>query len=279
MGSGSVALAFATLAVFASVTAPRAGTAASGDLCGPDGLCRVAQGTYRLLPPPDWGGQSPLPSVLYFHGYGRSSKTVVENDDLVDAVHNAGTALIVPDGRNATWAHVGSPSSARDDLAFVDAVMADADSRLPLDKDRRYAAGFSQGGSMVWDVACYRGGDFAAFLPIAGAFWEPLPKSCTVPANLRHVHGISDPVVPMEGRAIRQWRQGDVLKGVAVWRRTNGCDGEPARDETRDGLACRTWNGCDSGKTLQLCLHEGGHALRDDWLADGLDWAEEINRD
>ena len=82
----------------------------------------------------------------------------------------------------------------------MDAVRADMLQRWPVDTKRLLVSGFSIGGTMAWDLACYRGGDYTAFAPVSGAFWDPLPERCTTPVNLLHTHGTADDVVPMGGQ-------------------------------------------------------------------------------
>jgi polyhydroxybutyrate depolymerase len=176
--------------------------------------------------------------------------------------------LVLPDGLDGTWAHQGSPSRARDELAFLDAVRDDLIRRWQVDPSRLLVTGFSQGGSMVWDLACRRGRDYAAFAAVAGAFWEPLPETCDGgPLDLLHLHGTSDPVVPMTGRWIRHtWKQGDVLEGLAVLRRTDGCTSLSRPGRLGAELPCEIWDACGSGRELRLCRHEGGHMLPQGWV-------------
>ena len=248
--------------------------------CGAALACSVADGAYHAVPPAGWDGAAPLPATVFFHGYSSSARQVVDNEALVRAFSDQGVLLIVPDGRNGTWAHVGSPSSARDELAFMDAVLADAKARWPIDEDRLLVTGFSQGGSMAWDLACYRGDDYAAFAPIAGAFWEPLPRACpSGPVDLLHVHGLADTVVPMAGRPIREaFRQGDVGQGMALWRAHDGCPAAPSGSEEVAGLRCEVWDACASGRELRLCLHGGGHDLDLRWIGMIHRWAARLPR-
>ena len=63
--------------------------------------------------------------------------------------------LVLPDGIATGPGPIdGSPSQARDELAFMDAVRADLLARWPIEPNRILVTGFSQGGSMVWDLAC-----------------------------------------------------------------------------------------------------------------------------
>jgi polyhydroxybutyrate depolymerase len=243
--------------------------------------CRVEGGDYLALPPPGWDGASPLPATIFFHGYGSSAAVVASDPFFTAAFAREGVLLISPNGLGGSWAHTGSPSRARDELAFMDAVRRDLLARFPVDPDLLLVTGFSQGGSMVWELACHRGSTFApAYAPVAGAFWEPLPTTCPGgPIDLRHVHGTSDGTVPLAGRVIRgQFRQGDVFRGMAVLRATNGCaasiPGRAVVEEAADGLRCEVWDGCAvSGRELRLCLHEGGHILPESWVTAIHAWA------
>ena len=51
----------------AIIGAPRQASA-----CGPDSRCAVDGGYYLASAPADWDGQTPLPVVVYFHGWNGS---------------------------------------------------------------------------------------------------------------------------------------------------------------------------------------------------------------
>ncbi|MFX4222836.1 MAG: alpha/beta hydrolase family esterase [Thalassobaculum sp.] len=238
----------------------------------------IETGTYRAHVPASWDGATALPLLMFFHGYGQSGGVVMGNAELMDLADREGVLVIAPDGAEKRWAHQGAPARERlrDDDAFVAAVLADAKSRWPVDDARVWASGFSIGGSMAWHLACYRSELFTAFLPTAGAFWRPQPETCPAgPANLMHVHGTGDTVVPMTGRPIRDvYHQGDVLRGIASWREANGCPADPAEVSETGDLRCEIWRGCGSGKELQLCLHPGGHVIPKGYMAKAIAWAD-----
>ncbi len=232
----------------------------------------LADGTYHAVPP---AGAGPAPMLLYLHGYRQSGAGAVADPGLVAASAEAGALFVAPDGRGQTWSHVGSPAHDRDDLAFLAAVVADAERRWPVDRGRVVAAGFSQGASMVWDLACHRAGGFRAFLSVSGAFWLPYPERCpTGPVNLRHVHGLDDGVMPIHGRTIlERFTQGDLYRSFDILRRLDGCAAEPDRVD-RDGvLELQAWSSCASGRQLVLVLHPGGHVMDPAFLRSGLAWA------
>lgn len=242
--------------------------------CGRATDCPLPEGSYRVAVPEGWDGSRPLPAALYFHGWQQTAETVLRDEALAEAFSKRGVLLVVPNGLNRTWTFPGSPQQVRDDVAFALAVLDDVEARFPIDRRFVWATGFSQGGSMTWWLACAAGRRFRAFAPFAGAFWEPIPVGCAAgPANLLHVHGLDDGTVPMVGRTVAgRFRQGDVLKGMAVWRRVNGCSTEePEREWSEGAFACRAWTRCTARRVLTLCVHPGGHEVRPEWIANA--WA------
>jgi polyhydroxybutyrate depolymerase len=276
-GWALAALLAVTMAVAAACT--RGGSIEEG--CHGGAACRVATaagdfGRYYVDAPEDWDGRSPLPVIVWFHGYNGSGRAEIGNRNFVRDWTEKGYLFVAADGRGKTWSHQGSPSQARDDIAYVRAVIADVMARYPTDPRRIVAAGFSQGGSMVWSIACFIGAPFTHYAPVSGDFWQPLPSACTAgPITMRHTHGTTDTTFPMQGRAIEgRWRQGDLFRGWDVLRAADGCAADPDHTGLRAAdAACMIWSSCADGG-LQLCFHRGGHSIPRDWSATTQQWVE-----
>lgn len=267
------------LAVFVALTgvtgsALRAEPVMAGvvaDACPPADGCTVASGRYRIVLPPRAASGRAVGAIVFFHGYQETAAAVIADPALLAVARGLGVALVAPDGMGRSWSFPGSPAHDRDEFAFVGQVLDDVVARFPVDPVRLLASGFSQGGSMVWYLACRMPQRFAAFAPIAGAFWEPLPTRCEAPRPpLIHVHGTADATVPLAGRALRAGvRQGDVFRSLAILapgRCTAGW-AEAAHDGVSAGaLACRRALGCDGTALLELCLHGGGHVAEAAWV-------------
>jgi polyhydroxybutyrate depolymerase len=268
-----------TLLCLASLT-PNTGASAA---CGvPEAECPVANGFYRLALPESADG--PVPALVFLHGGGSTANSVTRNTAMLAALSARGYALIAPEGQprpsrsGKNWGVFDNRTHPRDDIAFIAEVLDDA-ARHGIDRDRVLLAGFSRGGSMVWDIACRAPGLARAYAPVSGAFWEPLPSTCEGPIDLFHSHGWADRVVPFEGRSFRNGTvvQGDLFAGLKVLRRTNGCnpdkpDAMPM--EADKGLWLRNWTSCP-GARLDLMLHPGGHGTPKGWLGRALDWFED----
>ena len=269
------------LAIAAPLAAPRAAPADQRP-CQPDNPCTVAEGDYLLVFPEHWDGTTPLPSLLFFHGHNSSALTTFRSATLRREFVDRGYLVIAPNGarrapdRPRGWPSMPLPDFTRDDLAFTDAVMADVRRRVPLDGKRILVSGFSSGGSMAWYLACYRGSAYAAFAPVAGGLRNPHPpESCPDgPVRLLHIHGFTDPTVPLEGRGIGRWHQGDVFIALDLLRRTNACRSQPDRFDMGTRYRCRIWESCESGRDIRLCLHDGGHMLPPGWATMARHWFE-----
>jgi polyhydroxybutyrate depolymerase len=242
--------------------------------CPPSGNCAIADGRYLAYPPPSWDGKTPLPTMMFLHGYSQVPENYAEPTGwFMKFGAEKGVLLILPEGQEKTWSYIGSPMENRDDAGFLGHVLDDVEARYPVERKRLWIAGFSQGASMAWYAACALGDRIAAVTPVAGAFWDPLPENCAKgPVNMLHIHGSEDQVVPMEGRPIgERWKQGDVKKSIAVMLNSNTCKGEMTPEKRSIGPMTDCTGGlstCAGGKTtkLMLCMHEGGHWITREYL-------------
>lgn len=267
-----------TIALFACTTA------ATKNDCGVGTPCSVALGEYHLAFPDAWDRRSPLPVLIFFHGHGSSGENIIKSKRLRAVFGDAGYLLAAPTGKPwpghqaRGWAARPNVAGNRDNIRFTHQVLDDIARRWQINPQQIFAAGYSSGGSMAWYLACYSGGRFAGFASIAGGLRPPLPaEQCpSGPFSLIHFHGFADRQVPLEGRRIADWHQGDVFNALALLRSGNSCRSNPTSIEKTDIYHCRIWQGCGSGKTAQFCLHDGGHFLPQGWTTRTLQWFEAL---
>ena len=239
--------------------------------CGEQTACIVDNGDYHIALPDAWKSSNTIPraAIMYFHGYNGSSKNVMRNKSMMGLANRLGVALIAPNGTGrGSWAYPGSPNQSRNEFEYVKSVRMDAIERFDLDADKLMATGFSMGGSMVWNLACHSADDFAGFAPVAGAFWNPLPQSCDGPIPFMiHIHGTADKTVPIAGRAIgTRWRQGDLWESLAILQKGEACEVQKPVPVKDGRFMCHRWNSCGSSGLVEVCLHDGGHSIRTEWI-------------
>ena len=257
--------------------------------CGEDAPCQVegpvegpaedtagdptSGGEYYLSFPAGWDGQTPLPVLVFFHGHNSSGVSVINSGGIRSAFGDHGYLVVAPNGATMpgrttrAWPARDTGGQGRDDVAFTLAVVDDVIAHYPVDESRILVGGFSAGGSMAWLMGCKVGNRFAGYVSVAGALRRPVPADACAggPFRMMHIHGFNDGQVPLEGRGIRDWHQGDVGASLALLRATNQCRSNPHAIDMGDRYWCRVWNECESGLDIEFCLHPGGHGLPAGW--------------
>ncbi len=241
--------------------------------CGPDSDCTVGDRTYRIAMPDGHDGVTPVPALVWSHGYRGSAAGVMRNGSIRRMVSDAGYALIAAQGVNGSWDLPYGPrtfdSDGSTEFAYFDAVIADAAATHTIDTAKIIASGFSAGGMMVWNLACSNPENFAGFVPISGTFWLKPPHACEGTVHsLVHIHGNQDKTVPLEGRRIRETKQGQVAASLVTYERFG--DFGSAEPYDAGELDCETRANA-AGNILDFCLFDGGHSFRTEYLKHGLD--------
>ena len=246
--------------------------------CGSDSRCEVPGGYYLAAEPDGWDGKTPLRLVVYSHGWNGTPEGSFRNKGMVRGATSRGALFVAPFAQTGYWRQMGKgrAENGRDEAAYVRAVMADIERRWPIDKSQTLASGFSRGGSMVWNVACYTGDLFRAYAPIAGGFWRSNPDTCpTGPVNLRHIHGLSDTVVAFDEVGV--YNSMPIPEGFDLLSKVNGTTNRKRKVKSGDDrLTCTRWDKSQSGRVLELCLHDRGHSIPAEWVGQGLDWLAKL---
>ncbi|NNE54287.1 MAG: prolyl oligopeptidase family serine peptidase [Sulfitobacter sp.] len=248
--------------------------------CGPDSNCPVGDRHYRIAMPEDWDGTARVPALIWSHGYRGSAAAVMRNGSIRRMVSEAGFALIAAQGVGGTWDLPYGPrtfdSDGAAEFAYFDAIVADATEKHGIDPDRIIASGFSAGGMMVWNLACSHPANFAGFIPISGTFWLMPPPTCKGPAkSIVHIHGQKDRTVPLEGRRIRETKQGQVATALITYERFGNFGA--AQSYESGALSCEGRQN-PSGDILDFCLFDGGHSFRTEFLRHGIDRLQEAGQ-
>lgn len=202
---------------------------------------------------PDAPARKDLPLVLDLHGSNANGTVqagisglgaIAEREQFIVAEPTAAIALPtddpLPEGNWAwnvpgvpTTAGAFPPADARDDVAYLSAVIAHLDAAGCVDDRRVYATGFSGGGRMASALACARPDLIAAIAPVAGLrAGRPDPAdtatvdaaSCQPerPVAVITFHGDADFVNPFEGSDDLRWGY-TVGRALATWASLSGC--------------------------------------------------------
>ncbi|HYI62062.1 MAG TPA: PHB depolymerase family esterase [Acidimicrobiales bacterium] len=190
-----------------------------------------------------------------------------------------GAVVVTPeplggDDPRRTW-NLTDQEGWADDTTFVTNLMLDVRATTCLDLSRTIVVGFGVGGSMAAQMACANANDVTLLVGVAGL---EFPPECDPvrPLPILMVHGIDDPVLPIDGGgdlaplglgpdttaglADLLARRPSVRATALDWVERNDCETEPAADDVAPGANRSTWTGCNQGATVTLVSIEGaGH--------------------
>jgi polyhydroxybutyrate depolymerase len=263
------------------------------DFTGFDKPCKVAGGEYRAFKP---YGDGPHPAVVYLYGSLGRADAKYRDDHFRDAITKRGYVLIVPEAlpvvtyiggiTDTGWSRAARRDEhPRDDIRFIANVLDHAQDRFRIDRRRVILMGQSDGGYLIWEIACHHPGMATAYAVHAGTYGaaEP-PARCRRPVRFVQTHGRHDRIVAFEDRD-RHPVSGRVtganpLEALDALARTNGC--RPRAEAKRSrfaGFERTEWRGCRPGGALDYLVHDGGHGYPRRWVPTVLDWFETFDLD
>ena len=163
---------------------------------------------YLAHVPEGYDKNKQYPVIVGFHG-SSSVGFFFEADTGLDlARYTADKIMIYPNGLGGAWAGANySKATVGEDLQFVWDLLADVRANFCVDSARIYATGMSSGGGFVDTIACNAtvGGEFAAFAPASGSFYQNNDENhdkcrpARVPTPILEFHGGADKSVHYGG--------------------------------------------------------------------------------
>lgn len=264
-------LVLLVVTTFAAVTAARAD--AQRRTLNVGGIERE----YFVQLPAHGTGLQPL--VVVMHGGTRPASDVFARGAWATVAAREGFILAAPQGVDNQWNDgrkqtISGKVSTADDVAFLEAVIADLVARDRADAARVYLSGASNGGLMTFRFACERAAFLAGIAPTISKMPVALRAACrpSRPVPLIMIAGAADPLMPYEGAPTGPManRSRDqmttVPETVAFWAQVNGCtlpaveEQVPDRD-SRDGTTVTRLEAtsCKGAPLVLYRVNGGGH--------------------
>jgi polyhydroxybutyrate depolymerase len=115
-----------------------------------------------------------------------------------------------------------------DDIGFLTRLAGALQAEYGFNPAHTFATGFSNGGFMSYTLASKAPEVFRAAAPVAGLMSADTWKgfASTMPVPICHIHGLADPVVPVDGSMTTRggWGGGPTVDSLeAFWARFNRC--------------------------------------------------------
>jgi polyhydroxybutyrate depolymerase len=205
--------------------------------------------TFRMYVPTGYDAAVPTALVLNLHGCPSNAGEQMVFTGMNATADARGFVIVYPNGSGQSW-NAGSccdPAAAEgvDDVGFLVALVDRVAGQLCIDRARVYAAGLSNGGDMVYRLACEAPDIFAGIVPVASEILVPacLPSR---PLPLIAYHGTADSSVPYAAGEAAFHRYAEAA----------GCVGDPVRTDY-EASYCDIYEACNGGVRVGFCTLTG----------------------
>ncbi|MHC4429456.1 MAG: extracellular catalytic domain type 1 short-chain-length polyhydroxyalkanoate depolymerase [Planctomycetota bacterium] len=189
--------------------------------------------SYELHVPEDLAANEPAPLLVALHRLFASGNDMAYMSGFNEIADRERFVVVYPNGPGGRWDTFGG--EYRDDVQVVLATIEDVAAAYPIDRDRVYLTGASNGGFMTYILACTVPGTFAAAAPVKGLMQAVLAEDTSAgPLPILIIHGTRDGLVPYDATKILGTEMLTVDDAVAYWVKRNGCDPSPAVEELAD---------------------------------------------
>jgi polyhydroxybutyrate depolymerase len=221
-----------------------------------------------------------LPLVLVLHGGGGTAAGMIKLtrnrfNELADV---RGFYAAYPQGIRKHWNDFRDDPidyahrERIDDSGFISALIDRLAAEYPIDPDRVFATGISNGGFMSYRLGCELSPKIRGIAPVAATLPAGADKKCkpAKPVNVVIINGTDDPLVPFNGGYVTVLgrRRGEILSTedtVRFWTRADECTSTPATGELPDRdpddgtrVKEQTFGTCGRGVRVVLYRVEGG---------------------
>lgn len=205
------------------------------------------------------GVDEPAPLVIDLHGFNGTAQRQRAASGFEQLAIDEGFTVVWPQGHDSSWnggTRCCGTALAQDldDVGYIRALVDVVSSNHPVDEDRIYVTGLSNGCAMAQRLAA-DASDLIAAVGCMALYLLDEPDPGYQPVPVMELHGSDDQVV-----AYGSAEQG-AEANLAAWAEHNGCSGSADVSE-EDGYTVLRHSSCQNGSDVALVVvTDGGHAL------------------
>ncbi len=229
---------------------------------------------YRIYTPESVNLNRPVSVMMVLHGEPRIDMAVVSG--MNSHATARGFAAVYPNAAfEGDWVHACNCTAngvrGVNDVEYFEALLADLAIAFPAGLDRVFVSGFSEGGMMVFALACQIPERFDGFATVSASMWGHAVSNCLAkrPTPIVMINGNIDPRVPWEGAQVlvpfgTPQNVVGIVDNAGFWAGQNGCPFGPIIEELPDLFDDRTdvarwsWTDCDAPAVFYE-IRGGGH--------------------
>ena len=228
-------------------------------------------------------GRRPLLFVLHGGGGTHRGMLRLTNGRFNELADRDGFFVVYPQGIDKSWNDgrsdrtSGAHRKGIDDVGFFRALIEHLTAVYPIDPERIFVSGISNGGLMSFQLGCSLPDKIRAIAAVTAQIPAAVAPLCRSESrvSLAVFNGTEDPLVPYSGGQITVFRRqrGEVLstdETVRIWRQKNHCNPEARIAELPDLVDDGTrvtrieYSQCkNESKVILYRVEGGGHTWPD----------------
>ncbi len=211
--------------------------------------------TLVFLTPKGFKPGETLPIVFFYHGAGGTAQQAAHTYGWVEKADAENFFVVFPQGlpvqpdepagfllNPPIWRDErgGMPTRGVNDVHFFEELLNRLQAVLPIDLQRIYVTGFSNGAGMSFTLGSHFSDRVAAIAPVSSQSFIHIDQLAR-PLPVYYLVGTADPLIPYEGGTVTlPWGNTRITQPVResadTWAKLDGCPAQPETLSDKDGV-------------------------------------------
>jgi polyhydroxybutyrate depolymerase len=232
-----------------------------------------------FVTPKGFKPDEPIPIVFFFHGAGGTAQQASRTYGWAEKANAENFFAVFPEGLPVRpesdgnfflnphiWRdeRAGLPVRGVNDVHFFEELLDWLQAALPIDRQRIYVTGFSNGAGMTFTLGARFADRIAAIAPVSSQSFARI-DALARPLPVYYLTGTADPLIPYHGgTATLPWGTSRTLPPVResaeTWARLDGCPPGPQVVSDSNGVrVVRYGPGRDQAEVFFTSVEGNGH--------------------
>lgn len=226
---------------------------------------------FTVYSPSNFDANKEYPVMFALHGRYGNPRNMAKMTNFNPLADEQEFLVVYPRGFRRSWNDGRGEGPAAendiDDVKFMKGIIGFLKANYPIDENKLFVSGMSNGGFMTMRLACEMSKTFKAFISVTGSLAKEFDCNPVNPVNLMLIAGTDDDLVPYNGGEVASSETFSIgFKDLLnFWGSINNCSSfneEKLPQNHDDGTSVIkfTYKGCDNDvQNILYKINNGGH--------------------